>query len=105
MTLQLSSNSRYKISQIITTPNGNETFGLMKKLPFLNEENIKGKIGEITIASDFRYRPDLLANKLYGDVNLYWVLIMFNKPTDIWRWPEINTIVRYPLKEVVLPYL
>lgn len=33
---------------------------------------------QITISSTYEYRPDLLANDLYGDSNLWWVFAMRN---------------------------
>lgn len=37
-------------------------------------------------------RPEQIAHKLYGDINLYWIVMLFNEVHDIWNdWPLSET--------------
>ena len=41
----------------------------------INYENTK----EITLTAKHNMRPDVLANELYGDSELWWVFVLFNR--------------------------
>lgn len=41
-------------------------------------------------------RPDLIANEVYGDPGLYWVIIAYNNVSNTMNWPPIGEIVRCP---------
>ena len=101
MSIDVPSNSRFSISQPIVTPDGIETFGLMKKFDFLttdqytNYEVTPGKV----------HRPDLIADEVYGSPSFYWIVIMYNRPKNPFRWPENKEVIRLPLASVVIPEL
>ena len=89
--------SRFKLSTPILTKNGNETFGLMKKFKFMSKENLDDDdIKRIKIDSNFSGRPDLIANDIYNDDRLYWILILFNRVENPLHWPVVGEIIEYP---------
>lgn len=50
----------------------------------------------------YKYRPDLIANRFYGNPKLYWVLIycnrFYNSPEDF----EAGTVIRVPRFERII---
>ncbi len=101
MALGVPSDSRFHISQPIVTPDGIETFGLMKKFNFFETDRVVNY--KVTAAT--AHRPDLIANEIYGAPGLFWVVLMFNKPRNPFRWPEVGTVIRLPVNSVVIPEL
>jgi hypothetical protein len=55
-----------------------------------------------SIPLSYRYRPDLIANKFYGDPKLFWVLVyanqFYNSPEDF----DVATVIRIPRYERVI---
>lgn len=41
-------------------------------------------------------RPDLIANDLYGDPSLFWVLLEYNSVSNTMNWPKAGEIIKYP---------
>ena len=62
-------------SAFYNTPIGQDGLGLFveRSIP----KSIFDK--EWTITSNYQHRPDLLAFDLYGDSNLWWVIVLRNK--------------------------
>jgi len=52
----------------------------------------------IVVVVDNRYagRPDLIANVLYGDSSLDWVLITVNNVTETLNWPNAGDTIKAP---------
>ena len=72
-------NSRFSNSIPILTRDGLETYGIAKKYNFLIRDNLQSdEIGQIVINADLAGRPDLLADEIYGNVDLMWIAVMFN---------------------------
>lgn len=101
MPIEVPSNSRFKLSTPVLSPEGVETFGLMKKFEFLSSENII----QYRVDNNVAHRPDLIATDYYGDPSYYWVVIMFNKPTNPFGWPRAQEIIKLPRKTIVVPVL
>lgn len=101
MSIEVPSNSRFKLSMPIITADGSETFGLMTKFDFLSTTNVTNYVVKATRA----HRPDLIADDFYGSPSFFWVVIMFNRPKNPFRWPETGDVIRLPVNNVVLPEL
>jgi hypothetical protein len=107
MAIKLDSFSRFQETRPIITdsPYGGriETFGLWKEPTFLTKF-LDPQLDLIHIRVDGSRvgRPDLIANDVYGSPSYYWVLIAYNKPKDLFGWPQINTIVLAPNPQLVL---
>ena len=100
------SNSRFLISDPILTRDGRETYGIATKYDFLIRENLNSdEIGQIVINADLAGRPDLLADEIYGNVDLMWIPILFNRVQNPLNWPTNNQIVEYPIPSVVFAEL
>ena len=41
-------------------------------------------------------RPDLIAHKVYGKSNLWWIIMKYNKIEDIWNDLSIGQILNIP---------
>ena len=96
------STSRFQDSQPILTREGDPTYGIAKKFRFLDKNNLNDdEIGVIVIDADNAGRPDRLADELYGNSMLHWILIMFNKVDNPLNWPLNGQVVEYPLQETV----
>lgn len=54
-------------------------------LDILAKPNIRAHSEDVvtTLAPPYEYRPDLLANDLYGDSNLWWVFALRNPNTFV----------------------
>jgi hypothetical protein len=52
----------------------------------------------LIIVVNVRYegRPDLIANELYGNPSLDWMLIAVNNATDALNWPRAGTTINVP---------
>jgi hypothetical protein len=106
MPIELPSESRFKLSTPIVTADGIETIGMMVPFDFLDinklkpSETLSFRVDNITAG-----RPDLISERVYGTPQLYWVVIMVNKPSKILRWPTTGSIIVLPTKSVVLPAL
>ena len=50
-------------------------------LDIISFRDIPGEVDDILyeVTKDYEYRPDKLANDLYGDVRLWWVFAVRNK--------------------------
>ena len=100
----LPSSSRFRETKIIRR-DGNNTFGLWKKPRFLTEEFDEEDIVKFEVDSTTVGRPDLIADAVYGNPELSWVVIAFNKPLDTINWPPTGAILRLPPSASVLSVL
>ena len=62
-------------------------------------------IGVYQVTSETEGRPDLIANAVYGNPQLDWILIAFSNVYDTLNWPRAGDFIEYPLDVVVLPQL
>ena len=95
---------RYKDLKTIDYKN-HITYGRSKKFKFLDIPTTDNSIRNYKVQSGQEGRPDLIANAVYGDPRLCWVLIEYNKVVDMFGWPKSGTIIKYPQESVVLPEL
>lgn len=106
MPIELPSNSRFKLSTPIITANGIETIGMMVQFDFMDFNKLQQTdIVHFRVDSTTAGRPDLISNQVYGTPQLYWVVIMVNKPQNVLRWPPTGAIIMLPAKSVVVPEL
>ena len=47
------------------------------------------------------YRPDLIANKFYGDGKLYWVLVYVNDISDSPQGFNVNRQIKVPSPDII----
>lgn len=92
-----------KSSPYYTTPiRGN----YLDVISFRNIPNVSTDV-KYSIASQYEYRPDLLAFDLYGDVNFWWVFAVRNKDIlkdpiyDFYAGQQIYLPTSSTLKEVL----
>lgn len=101
MSIELPSNSRFKLTEPVLTADGKETFGLMTQFKFQSTDNYI----TISVPSTLAHRPDLIAERYYGSPSFYWVPILFNKVRNPFQWPKIGEVIRLPVNSVVIPEL
>lgn len=53
-----------------------------------------------SVTSEFEGKPDLIANQIYGNPFLDWVLIAYNN-AEPFGWPKAGSIIKYPIERVV----
>src|SRR5688572_1447345 len=99
--LELDQVSRYKQTEFISF-GGVETLGKWVPPSFLVTRPPEDQIGVFQVTTGVVGRPDKIANILYGDSRLYWVLVSFNNVRDI-RWPMAGDLIEYPIEDIVLP--
>ena len=104
MAINLSPRSRFRFSQPIIV-NGVETYGKWTPPPFMVDGVDPSKVQSFLVTNGVEGRPDLIANTVYGDPRLDWVIIAFNNPLDVLNWPKVGQLIRYPLASVVLPQI
>tara|TARA_R100001244_G_scaffold25113_3_gene25515 strand:+ start:22664 stop:22984 length:321 start_codon:yes stop_codon:yes gene_type:complete len=99
-------NSRFSDSVPILSRDGRETYGIATKYDFLSRDNLKSdEIGQIVINPDLAGRPDLLADEIYGNVDLMWIAVIFNNVQNPLNWPTNNQVVEFPIPSVVFAEL
>jgi len=101
MPINLPSNSRFRQTEVIRK-NGNETFGLWSKQSFLTTEYPEDEIIKFEVTSPYRGRPDLIADEVYGDPQLAWVVVAAGRTFDTINWPTIGMVLRLPPVSEVL---
>jgi hypothetical protein len=50
----------------------------------------------LKVTPDRANRPDLIANDLYGDPSLFWVLLEYNSISNTLNWPKAGDVIKYP---------
>lgn len=94
--------SRFRLSEPILTRDGESTFGIAKKYRFMDRSKLSNlDIRPITVPASFAGRPDLLAETIYGDAELHWILIIFNRVENPFNWPLTGQIIEVPSPSVV----
>lgn len=102
MAIRPNSNSRFRESTPILTRNGEETFGIMTKFRFMDRNNLdEGQILTRVTPSAVVGRPDLMAEMIYGDASLHWILIFFNRVENPFGWPKNQQVIEFPSPTVV----
>ncbi len=91
--------NRYKNTESISV-NSVVTYGSYSSYSFMGYP--KSSAGVMKIGPELEGRPDAIANVLYGDPSLYWVLIEYNNIKNTLNWPKAGDIVYYPPEDVVL---
>jgi hypothetical protein len=95
--------SRFRLSQPIIN-GGIETFGLLKKFPFLDPNNLnQDDVITVNITHEFAGKPWAIANSIYNSPVLDWVIVLFNKPLNPVNWPHIGSVIKAPVARIVLP--
>lgn len=99
-------NSRFRISDTILTRSGNQTYGLAKKYRFLDRNNL-GETDILThiVNIDQAGKWDKLAADLYGNIDLHWVIPMFNHIENPLIGPKNQEVIEYPSPSVVFAEL
>lgn len=84
---------------------GVTTYGTWVAPSWVKTRPVASKIGRITVSSQYEGRPHLLADALYGDSTLDWVLLAFNKVDNPFGWPRAGLVIEYPSEEILFPEL
>jgi hypothetical protein len=93
--------SRYKyfsdIKDAITkhTIKGFPNVDLYSMFRFQDDVNYK-------IPMQYKYRPDLIAHKFYGDPKLFWVIVYANRFSNTPQDFEVDTVIRIPRYERII---
>jgi hypothetical protein len=94
--------SRFANSTPILTAGGQETFGIATKYDFMIRENLNDDQTQVLVVTARQAgRPDLIALDIYGDSNLYWIPLMFNRPDDMFNWPKNGEVIELPTPPTV----
>lgn len=105
MPIELSPESRFKITNV-TEIDGKETFGRIVYYDFLQPDLVRNEnIINFRVTSEYVNRPDLIADRIYGNSELQWIVIMFNSKFNPFNWPALGEIVPLPSPSIVLPAL
>lgn len=106
MPIKQRTNSRFAISDPILTRDGEETFGIAKKFRFLDRNNLGDEdILTHVVTINQAGKWDVLADDLYGNVDLHWVFVMFNHLQDPFAGPKNQQVIEYPSPAVVFAEL
>jgi len=96
MPVSLPINSRYRYTAAISHK-GHDTIGVWPGFNWVNDQP-----GQYVIAtSDLVGRCDLIAMRYLGSTDLWWVIMYYNKITDI-NWPRAGDQVAIPDRASVL---
>lgn len=93
--------SRYSVASATTNRNGNNF--LILRNPLNLEKSSTDT--NIIVSQEFENRPDLLANKLYNEPELWWVIYEFNEIKDPFFDLKAGQILRIPTLERILEAL
>lgn len=77
---------------------GHETYGRWNN-PIT--QAILDNLSLFIVDSRFAGRPDLIAEKLYGDTSLDWILVVVNNATDVMNWPRAGDTIRVPIPTIL----
>lgn len=92
--------SRYR-----TTPamlfDGVETMGVWGQPSYLRQRPSQNLIRKYYVTSAVEGRPDLIANSVYGSPELGWVVIAFNRPSEILNWPRAGDVIEIVDRQLV----
>ena len=77
---------------------GEETYGRWNS-PLTDA--IYTNYGLLVVEAQYEGRPDLIANQLYNDPSLDWMLIAVNNATDALNWPRAGDTIKVPSPSIV----
>jgi len=88
---------------------GVETKGIWELYPWLQTRLSDTDILTFKVTSQNAGRPDLIAQGVYGNSQLYWVITSFNNrwyndagARNVLGWPYAGSVIYYPSSSVVL---
>ena len=74
---------------------GKVTYGTWKKPAFLLKEHFEFEV-PYTVNNTKAGRPDLIAEEIYGNADLYWVVIAAHHPLNPVGWPQVGAKLILP---------
>jgi hypothetical protein len=96
MAIRLPVNSRYRLTDVVMHQNS-ETLAWWSGADWIDES----PIATIMATSGLAGRLDLIATKYLGSPDLWWVIMYYNKVTDI-NWPYAGDLVAIPPTNAIL---
>jgi len=96
--------SRFTNTELILE-DGVETFGTWTMPSYLIERPVDDHIKKFKVTSALEGRPDLIANQVYDNPHLAWVIIAFNGTRDVLNWPRAGDTIEYPISRLVITEL
>ena len=91
---------------------GSETKARLRSYSWLRVKPDDKDIGTFKVTTQTAGAPRRIAQALYGDHRLYWVLAMFNsrwyndaRSTAVLNWPVAGQVLYYPKSYVINPTL
>lgn len=100
MPLQTNRSSRFAETQTILFGD-TEAYGKWTPPSFINNDLPNDDLIFLVVDQSNQGRPDIIANEIYGDSFLDWVIIAFNKPRSTLNWPKAGDVIRVPKRRVV----
>ncbi len=101
--------SRYDSTNNIKFKNV-ETKGSWARYPWLIQKPADNLIRTLKINTNLANDARKIANQVYGDHELYWVIVAFNSvwynnsgATNVFNWPASGQVIYYPLFSVISP--
>lgn len=91
--------NRYANTESINV-NSITTYGSYSSYSFMNYP--KSSASVLKIGPELSGRPDAIANVVYNDPSLYWVLIEYNNIKDVLNWPKSGEVIKFPPEDIVL---
>jgi len=100
--LNTRSNSRFALSTPVLTRDGKETFGIAKKFRFMDRKNLADEeILPFVVTHEFVNRPDKIANEIYQNEDLQFIIVLFNRAENPFQWPPLGLVLEYPIQSRV----
>lgn len=101
-------------SRFVKTPttiyDGKLTLGIWQDFSWLREEPEGQFIGRFYVDNSLEGRPDLIADRIYSNPLLDWVIIAYNvriskrlDAQNVLNWPKAGTTIEYPDRTLVIP--
>lgn len=101
MAIKLGTYSRFKQTEIVIF-DGEQVFGRWKSPSMLRRSLSASEMTTFYVSHQFAGRPDLIANVVYGDSELDWVIIALNRPADVLNWPRPGDVIKVPATPLVM---
>lgn len=99
-----SDHSRFRRQDTIIV-DGVETMGRWKEPRWSLVRPDRSDISTFHVTNNYEGRPDRIADVIYGDPTMDWVLIAFNKVRNPLNWPKTGTVLEYPAGRIVFQEL
>jgi len=101
--------TRYKNAQDILYKD-HETKGRLRSYSWLKEKPADNNILTFKVTTQTAGSPRRIAQQVYHNHKLYWVLAMFNNrwysdpgALQVLNWPVAGQVVYYPSRNIVIP--